>query len=244
MTESDSEWIVGFHAVLAVLESDRPVELLWLQDGRRDGRLSRIETVARRRGLALRRVPKRRLDEVAPGQPHNGCALRSAPVELQTLDSLIRPDGETGRLVLLDAIDDPHNLGAVVRSAAAFGIDGVIIAGPSAPPLGGAAAKAAAGHLDRVPLVRVNVAADALRTLRDVGYWVLGAAMEGSSSRGIDPTNRWVLCLGSEHKGLRAKTKSAIDEFVAISMVDGIESLNLSVAAGVLMYELTRPPLE
>lgn len=239
MTESDSEWIVGFHAVLAVLESGRPVELVWLQDGRRDPRLGRVETVARARGVTLRRVAKRRLDEIAPGRPHNGCALRSAPVALGAIDDLIRPEGEAARVVLLDAIDDPHNLGAVVRSAAAFGIDGVVIAGPSAPPLGGAAAKAAAGHIERVPLVRVNVAADALRTLRDAGYWVLGAAMEGSSSRGIDPTNRWVLCLGSEHKGLRAKTRSAIDEFVAIPMAEGVESLNLSVAAGVLMYELT-----
>ncbi len=165
--------------------------------------------------------------------------MRSAPVKLKTVDDLIRPDGESACLVLLDTIDDPHNLGAVVRSAAAFGIDGVVIAGPSAPPLGGAAAKAAAGHIERMPLVRVNVAADALRTLRDAGYWVLGAAMEGTRCRGIDPTHRWVLCLGSEHKGLRAKTRSAIDEFVAIPMADGVESLNLSVAAGVLMYELT-----
>jgi len=237
---TDSEWVVGFHAVLAVLEANRPVELLWLQDGRRDGRLAKIESIARDRGLPLRRVPKRRLDEVAPGHPHNGCALRSAPVELGTIDELVRPDGEPASVVLLDTIDDPHNLGAVVRSAAAFGIDGIVIAGPSAPPLGGAAARAAAGHLERVPLVRVNVAADALRTFRDAGYWVIGAAMEGTSSREIDPTHRWVLCLGSEHKGLRAKTKSAIDEFVAIPMTEGVESLNLSVAAGVLMYELTQ----
>ena len=236
----DSEWVIGFHAVLAVLEADRPVELLWLQDGRRDGRLARLEAVARDRGVTLRRVPKRRLDEVATGQPHNGCALRSAPVRLATIDELVRPEGEPASIVLLDAIDDPHNLGAVVRSAAAFGIDGIVIAGPSAPPLGGAVAKAAAGHLERVPLVRVNVAADALRIFRDAGYWTLGAAMEGTSSREIDPTNRWVLCIGSEYKGLRAKTRSAIDEFVAVPMAEGVESLNLSVAAGVLMYQLTR----
>jgi 23S rRNA (guanosine2251-2'-O)-methyltransferase len=237
---SESQWIIGFHAVLAALESSRPVEQLWLQDGRHDGRLGRLEGAARNRGVPIRRVPKRRLDELSTGQPHNGCALRSTPVELKSIEDLIRPEGEPASLVLLDTIDDPHNLGAVIRSAAGFGIDGVIVAGPSAPPLGGAAAKAAAGHLERVPVVRVNVAADALRTLRDVGYWVLGAAMEGSPSPGIDPTDRWVLCLGSEQKGLRAKTKSAIDEFVAIPMADGVESLNLSVAAGVLMYELTR----
>jgi 23S rRNA (guanosine2251-2'-O)-methyltransferase len=235
---SDFEWIVGFHAVVAILGSNRPVEQLWLQDGRRDGRLGRLEAGARGRGVPVRRVPKRRLDEVAAGQPHNGCAVRSAPVGLRSLDEVIRPEDQAARLVLLDTVDDPHNLGAVVRSAAAFGVDGVIIAGPSAPPLGGAAAKAAAGNLERVPLIRINVAADALRTLRDEGYWALGAAMKGSPSPEVDPTNRWVLCLGSEQKGLRAKTRSAIDEFVAIPMADGVESLNLSVAAGVLMYEL------
>ncbi|MEE4274187.1 MAG: 23S rRNA (guanosine(2251)-2'-O)-methyltransferase RlmB [Thermoanaerobaculales bacterium] len=236
---SESGWIVGFHAVLAGIEAGRPVEQLWLQDGRRDGRLGRLEAVARKRGIPLRRVPRRRLDGIAAGQPHNGCAMRCAPVALRDVNELVRAEREPARLVLLDAIDDPHNLGAVVRSAAAFGIDGVIVAGPSAPPLGGAAAKAAAGHLERVPVARVNVAADILRILRDEGYWVLGAAMEGVPSPEVDPTDRWVLCLGSEQKGLRAKTKSAVDEFVAIPMADGVESLNLSVAAGVLMYQLT-----
>jgi 23S rRNA (guanosine2251-2'-O)-methyltransferase len=239
---TDSGWVVGFHAALAALESGRPVEQLWLQDGRRDGRLGRLEAAARERGVPVRRVPKRRLDEVSAGQPHNGCAMRAAPVALRSVDELVAADGEPGRLVLLDAVDDPHNLGAVIRSAAAFAIDGVIIAGPSAPPLGGAVAKAAAGHLERVPIARANVAADALRTLRDAGYWVLGADMSGTPSLEIDPTDRWVLCLGSEQKGLRAKTRSAIDEFIAIPMAPGVESLNLSVAAGVLMYELvTRP---
>ena len=237
---NDLQWIVGYHAVLAGLEGNRPVEQLWLQDGRRDGRLGRLAAVARDRGVPIRRVPKRRLDEIAAGQPHNGCAVRIAPVGLRTLNELIRPPGEHATLLLLDGVDDPHNLGATVRSAAAFSLDGVIVAGPSAPPLGGAAAKAAAGHLERVPMVRVNVAADALRTLRDAGYWAVGAAMEGSSSRDIDPTDRWVLCLGSEQKGLRAKTRTVIDEFVAIPMAEGVESLNLSVAAGILMYELTR----
>jgi 23S rRNA (guanosine2251-2'-O)-methyltransferase len=234
----DTGWVVGYHAVLAGLEGDRPAEQLWLQDGRRDGRLRRLEAAARESGVPVRRVPRRRLDELAAGQPHNGCALRAAPVRLATLDGLIRPPGEPARLVLLDTVDDPHNVGAVIRSAAAFAVDGVIVAGPTAPPLGGAAAKAAAGHLERVPVARTNVAADALRALRSAGYWALGADMAGASCREVDPTGRWVLCLGSEQRGLRAKTRTMIDELVAIPMADGVESLNLSVAAGVLMYEL------
>lgn len=235
---ADSDWIVGFHAVLAGLEGDRSAEQLWLQEGRHDGRLRRLEAVARDRRVAVRRVPRRRLDEVAAGQPHNGCALRAAPVRLAGIDDIVAPGDQPGRVVVLDSVEDPHNLGAVIRTAAAFGVDGVVVAGPSAPPLGGAAAKAAAGQLDRVRLVRVTVAADALRTLRDAGYWIVGAATAGVPCRGYDPTGRWALCLGSEQKGLRAKTRSAIDELVAIPMADGVESLNLSVAAAVLMYEL------
>ncbi len=236
---AENGWVIGFHAVLSALEADRPVEQLWLQDGRRDGRLGRLEAAARRRGVPVRRVPRPRLDEVAAGQPHNGCALRAAPVRLLTVDRLIRPAGDPARLVLLDTVDDPHNLGAVIRSAAAFSIDGVIVAGPSAPPLGGAVAKVAAGHIERVPVARVNVAADALRTLRDAGYWAVGADTKGTPSSEIDPTDRWVLCIGSEQRGLRVKTRTMIDELVTIPMAEGVESLNLSVAAGLLMYELT-----
>jgi 23S rRNA (guanosine2251-2'-O)-methyltransferase len=235
---ADLDWIVGFHAVLARLEAGRPVELLWLQDGRRDSRLGRLEAVARDRGVPVRRVPRRRLDEVAAGQPHNGCAVRAAPVALHAVADLVRPEGEPAALLLLDGVDDPHNLGAAVRTAAAFGLDGVIVAGPSAPPLGGAASRAAAGHLERVPVARVNVAADALAVLRGEGYWVFGAAMEGTPCPEVRVTDRWVLCIGSEHRGLRAKTRSVVDELVAIPMAEGVESLNMSVAAGVLVYQL------
>jgi 23S rRNA (guanosine2251-2'-O)-methyltransferase len=234
----ESDWIVGFHAVLARLEAGRPVELLWLQDGRSDSRLGRLAAEARERGVPVRRVPRRRLDEVAAGQPHNGCAVRAAPVALRVVSDLVRPDGEAAAVLLLDGVEDPHNLGAVVRSAAAFGLDGVIIAGPSAPPLAGAATRAAAGHLERVPLARVNVAADALAVLKSEGYWVFGAAMEGTPCPEVRVTDRWALCIGSEHRGLRAKTRSVVDELIAIPMAEGIESLNLSVAAGVLMYQL------
>ena len=94
MARDDSGWVVGFHAVLAGLEGDRPAEQLWLQDGCRDGRLRRLEAVARESGVPVRRVPRRRLDEVAGGQPHNGCALRAAPVRLATLETVVRPAGE------------------------------------------------------------------------------------------------------------------------------------------------------
>ncbi len=235
---TDSPWIVGYHAVLGALSSDRAVELLWLQRGRRDQRLRRLEEVARGRGVATRWVPRRRLDEVAGDGAHNGCAARCGPVALVTLSALLAGEGLAGRVLLLDDVTDPHNLGAAVRTAAAFGLHGVVIAGPSAPPLGGAAASAAAGLIGAVPIARATVAADALVQFRDAGYWVLGADMAGVPALQVRPVDRWVLCVGSESRGLRAKTRSQIDEFVRIPTVPAVESLNLSVATGILLYHL------
>lgn len=237
---SEGLWTVGFHAVLAVLESNQPVDALWLQQDRRDQRTKKIVAAARRRGIRFDVVPRARLDRVSNGVVHNGCAVRAAPVAFVDLDDLLAVEGAPARIVMLDDVDDPHNLGAVIRTAAALAVDGLVIAGPSAPPLGGAVAKAAAGLLGRVPMARVHVAADALVRFRDNGYWVFGADASGTVLPDIRPIQRWVLCLGAEARGLRAKTKSQIDEFVAVPMADGVESLNLSVSAGILLWELSR----
>lgn len=236
----DDLWTVGFHAVLGVLESGRPVDALWIQKDRHDRRMQEIRNLARGRGLRYDLVPRARLDGVSNGVVHNGCAVRSAPVAFVELEAIVREEGRGSRLLLVDDLSDPHNLGAVLRTAAAFSVDGVVIAGPSAPPLGGAVAKAAAGLLGRAPLVRARVAADALVRLREVGYWVFAADAGGTPLGEVRPSTRWVLCIGAEERGLRAKTRSQVDEFVAIPMAEGVESLNLSVSAGILLWELSK----
>jgi 23S rRNA (guanosine2251-2'-O)-methyltransferase len=230
-------WTVGFHAVLGLLESDRPVDAVWLLRGRRDRRGRQIMEAARRRGLRVDLVPRPRLDKVAGNTPHNGVAARAAAVSYRSVEDLIAAEGVPGRVLLLDDVTDPHNLGAVLRSAAAFAVDGVVVAGPSTPPLGGTVAKASAGHLDRVPMARATVAADALRLFRDEGYWIFGAEAGAAPAAAVRTTDRWVLCVGAEAKGLRAKTRTAVDELVSIPMAEGVESLNLSVSTGILLYE-------
>jgi 23S rRNA (guanosine2251-2'-O)-methyltransferase len=228
----DDLWTVGFHAVLGVLESGQPVDVLWIQKERRDRKMQRIRTAARSRGVRFDLVPRARLDRVADGVAHNGCAVRSAPVAFVDLGDIVRSEDEASRLLLVDDLKDPHNLGAVLRTAAALSIDGVVIAGPSAPPLGGAVAKAAAGMLGRVPLARAQVAGDALVRLRDRGYWAFGADAGGTLLGEIRGLERWVLCIGAEERGLRSKTRSP--------MAEGVESLNLSVSAGILLWELSK----
>ena len=158
---AEHAWTIGFHAVLALLDGDRPVDAVWLQRGRRDRRSARVIEAARARGLRVDMVPRARLDKIAGQTPHNGVAARAAAVAYRPLEDLIAKPDAPGKVVLLDDLMDPHNLGAVIRSAAAFALDGVVVAGPSAPPLGGTVAAASAGHLERVPLARVKVAADA-----------------------------------------------------------------------------------
>lgn len=238
----DAVWLVGFHAVLGALDSGRPVEVVWLQQGRRDGRARRVEEAAGRRGIPVRSVPRARLDRLADGGAHNGCAARAGTVAWAAVGDLVAPQGLRGRVLLLDDVTDPHNVGAVIRTCVAFGVDGLIVAGPSAPPLAGAASRAAAGLVDRLPIARATVAADALVELRGEGYWVFGAEASGTPVAEVSVPDRWVVCVGSEERGLRAKTRSVVDEWVAVPMAAGVESLNLSVSAAVLLYELLRTP--
>lgn len=237
---SESSWLFGFHAVEGALSSSAPVDLVYLQEGRRSARSARILELSRAVGIPCTFVSARKIDEFAGGVAHNGFAARCAPVKFRSLETCIPAEGRPSRILLLDAVSDPHNLGAVIRTAAAFPVDALIIAGPSAPPLEGAVSKAAAGHLYRVPLVRSKVAADSLRHLAGEGYWILGAEASGSNLSSWKSCDRWVLCMGSEAKGLRAKTRSQIDEYLAIPMAEGVESLNLSVATGILLYALSR----
>jgi len=236
--DGGATWLVGVHAVTAALESGRPVDLVLVQRGRRDARLGRIVELARTNEVPVRRVPRAELERLAGGVAHGGAAARTAPRRLASLEELVRREGEPGRLLLLDGVTDPRNVGAVIRSAAAFGVDGVILAGPGAPPLGGAVAAAAAGQLERIPVARVRSAGDAIRRLQDMGYWVYGAAMEGTPLPLVRPPDRWVVALGGEARGLRAKTRAAVDELVAIPMRPGVESLNVAVAAAILAYVL------
>lgn len=237
--EARQNWVVGFHAVLAALEkTPERVEVVLLAAGE-GGRGRRVLEAATRRGVRVRPALRAELDEVAGGVAHNGVAARVTPVPLSDPWEWL----ETPAPVLiagLDHVEDGHNLGAVVRVAAAFALAGVVLAGPHPPPLGGAAAKVAAGTLSLVRVGQVGALGDYARAARQAGFWVFGAHPRGRSIEAVELPDKLVLCLGAEGAGLRAKTRAALDEMVAIPLVSAVESLNLAVAAGILAFAWRR----
>jgi 23S rRNA (guanosine2251-2'-O)-methyltransferase len=232
--------VFGFHAVLAALEREPDrIEVLWLADGAGGPRVRQVLAAARTAGARFHAVPKRRLDEIAGGTSHNGVAVRLSPAAFADPATLLALGGPVC-LFGLDGLEDPHNLGAVVRTAAAFALGGVVVAGPHPPPLGGAAAKVAAGTLPLVPVARVGSLGDFARAAKEADFWVWGAQAGGTPLPEVELPERLLLCLGAEATGLRAKTRGALDGSVAIPLAAGVESLNLSVAAGILAWEWRR----
>ncbi len=237
---SQPEWVVGFHAVVAALERERArVEVVWVAEGLSGTRARQLMEAVRAAGVRFASVPRRKLDGVAGGVAHNGVAARLAPAPFAEPATLLQPAGPLCVLGL-DGLEDAHNLGAVVRTAAALALGGVVVAGPHPPPLGGAAAKVAAGTLSLVRVAHVGSLGDFAVAAKRAGFWVLGADRQGRPVDELELPERLLLCLGGEAAGLRAKTRRALDGTVSIPLAPGVESMNLSVVAGVLAWEWRR----
>jgi 23S rRNA (guanosine2251-2'-O)-methyltransferase len=232
--------VVGFHAVLAALERERArVEIVWVAERLSGARARQLLDAVRTAGVRFASVPRRKLDMVAGGVAHNGAAARLSPAPFAEPLTLLEPAGPLC-LLGLDGLEDAHNLGAVIRTAAALALGGVVVAGPHPPPLGGAAAKVAAGTLPLVRVAHVGSLGDFAVAAKRSGFWVLGADSRGTRVDELELPERLLLCLGGESAGLRAKTRRALDGTVSIPLAPGVESMNLSVAAGVLAWEWRR----
>ncbi len=244
-------WLFGTHPVLAALANpDRECRRLLLTEDVQARLGARLAAVLDRRPtrIELDLVDRQFIDGLLRGAVHQGIALEVGPLAEHFLEDIIaRTDGrELALVVVLDQVTDPHNVGAIMRSAAAFGADGVVTTERHAPGDTATLAKAASGALDLVPLVRVVNLARALGDLKAADYWCVG--LDSGAERAIDSMGdikRCVLVLGAEGTGLRRLTRETCDHLARIPMADpklrgaGLDSLNVSTAAAVALYALS-----
>lgn len=239
MTET---YVGGFHAVRALLErgEPKPHELL-LSDTRDDKRAKDLRVLAARAGVTLRVVSRSDLDLRAPGMRHQGVLAAIEATGLAGEELLDAPATPERMLLALDGVQDPHNLGACLRTAEAAGVAAVIVPKDRAVGLTAVARMVSAGAAERVPLVSVTNLSRTLEQLKTRGYWTVGLAGEGGESLyEVDLTGPLVLVLGAEGDGMRHLTREHCDRLVRIPMRGQIESLNVSVAAAVCLYEAFR----
>lgn len=235
--------IWGIHPVLETLRNNPGLVLeVCLQNRPLSGKLQEIAELAASRRIALQRPTRLPLPPGDPQPNHQGVMARLRSFPTCELQDLIDSAGSAApTLVALDSIQDPHNLGAIIRSAAAAGAVGVIIPKDRSAPLEGAAAKVAAGTMSLIKICRVTNLVDALRELKDAGYWIFGAEGAGGKSMyDCDLRGKSCLVIGSEGKGLRPLVRKQCDYLITIPMVSQVESLNASVAAGVMLFEMRR----
>jgi 23S rRNA (guanosine2251-2'-O)-methyltransferase len=245
-----NQWIVGINAVASAVEHDAEhVREVLLEAGAKNPRITEIETAARRKDIDVRRVATNALDGVAGGVRHQGAAARYAAVKTwdeNDLSDLVEQAEGKALLLVLDGVQDPHNLGACLRSAAAAGATAVVIPKDKAVQVNATVRKTSAGAADSVPVVRVTNLSRTLAELQKLGVWIYGLVGDTQASLyALDLTGNVALVLGGEADGLRRLTREHCDQLVAIPMPGvqtspGVESLNVSVAAGVTLFEAVR----
>ena len=240
-----SEYIVGRNPVIEYLQHRaRYVENIWIAEGNADSRIRHIITKAKQAGVPVKRCARRELDRLEPSVPHQGVIALVNLTHYSDLASIlakIQSNERNALLVILDGVQDPRNLGAVLRTADAAGVDAVLIPKNRAVGITPAVHKASAGASEHVPIVRVTNIAQTIDTLKKAGIWVVGSAGDASCSyTDADFSVPLCLVLGSEGEGIRRLVKQKCDYLVQLPMFGQMESLNVSVAAGVLLYEVLR----
>jgi 23S rRNA (guanosine2251-2'-O)-methyltransferase len=237
--------VYGVHAVRWLLrQHPERVRRLWLQSTRNDERAEEIVALARAAGISVQRVDGRKLDEWTEAASHQGVVADADPSRAWTEDDLYRHlEALTGPalLLLLDGVQDPHNLGACLRTADACGAHGLIIPRDRAAGLTPVARKVAAGAAETVPVVTVTNLARTMRALKERNLWLIGADVEGDrEAYEADLKGPVGLVMGSEGEGMRRLTRESCDVIVRLPVRGAVESLNVSVAAGMLLYEAVR----
>jgi len=244
VTTLPEDMLIGRNAVIEALKKGRSINRLLVAENDGQGSVREIVQMARNSGVIVDSVPRNKIEVLVKGFRHQGVLAYTAPVEYTELEDILTAAGEKTDapfLLLLDELEDPHNLGALLRSADAAGVDGVLIPKRRSCPLSATVAKTSAGAVEYVPVARIGNVVQTIETLKKEGFWVVGADMKGTSDYyETDLTGATVLVVGNEGKGISRLVRESCDVLVRIPMVGQINSLNVSVAGAILMYEVLR----
>lgn len=232
--------LAGRNAVMEALRGGRSLNRLLVAEGSAAGSMREIIALAREKGIAIQFCRRSRLDDMAQGIRHQGVLAQVPPVQYAELEDILqraRDRREPPFIVLLDELEDPHNLGAILRTADAAGVHGVLIPRHRSCPLSAVVARTSAGAVEHVPVARIGNMAQTIRGLKQEGLWVAAADMDGADYYDADLTGALLLVIGSEGRGVGRLIREQCDFVVRIPMVGKINSLNASVAGSILMYE-------
>ena len=238
--------IVGRNAVRESLKHGHSLNKLFIQEGAEGGSLSEIESLAKKAGCLIEYVKKVKLEEMAPGLRHQGVVAQGAPIAFSTLQDALTKAKEQNvppLLLLLDELEDPQNVGALIRTADAAGVHGVLLPQRRSCPLNAVVAKISAGAVEYVPVIKIGNISQTLKDLKKQGFWVVGADMDGVPYYEATLTGPLVVVIGAEGKGLGRLVKENCDFVVSLPMQGGVGSLNASAAGAVLLYEVVRQRL-
>ena len=241
-----SEQIEGRNAVLEAFRSGKCVDKLFILDGCQDGQVRTIAREARKKDTIINYVSKERLDQLSETHAHQGVIAQVAAYEYSTVEDILAKAEEKGEppfLILLDNVEDPHNLGAIIRTANLAGAHGVIIPKRRAVGLTSTVAKTSAGAINYTPVAKVTNLVRTMEELKQKGIWFVCADMGGESMYRMNLTGPIGLVIGNEGEGVSRLVREACDFTASIPMKGDIDSLNASVAAGVLAYEIVRQRL-
>lgn len=239
--------IEGRNAVIEAFRSGKPIDKIYIQDGCQDGPILTIKREAKKSDTMIKYVSRERLDQMSDTGRHQGVIAMAGAYEYAQLEDVLaaaRDSGEPPFLFLLDNIEDPHNLGAIIRTANLAGAHGVIIPKNRAVGLTATVARTSAGALNYTPVVRVTNLVRTIEDLKKEGIWFVCADMNGVCMYDLDLRGPIGLVIGSEGEGVGRLVREKCDMAAAIPMKGNIDSLNASVAAGVLAYEIVRQRLQ
>ncbi len=245
--KENKDIIAGRNPVMEAVKSQRAIETIMVSKGELSGSIKVIIALARENNIPIKEVDSRKLDAMCGGASHQGIVAVAAAKAYSTVEDMFKLAEEKGEppfLIILDGIEDPHNLGAIIRTAECAGAHGIIIPMRRAVGLTYTVGKASAGAYEYMPVARVTNLAYLIDDLKEKGLWIYGADMNGENYCSVNLKGAAALVIGSEGRGLSRLVREKCDAVLSLPMCGKITSLNASVAAGVLMYEFTRQRLD